>query len=88
MDDGTRTIGAGLRSRHGVAEREVRLFAPGTALGARFEIGAVQGVGGSAVVRAAFDRDLKPSVARKVLRADRTRPAALLRMKREVAIAG
>ncbi len=87
MDDGTRRIEAGLRSGRGAEEHEVRLFAPGTALGARFEIGAVRGVGGSAVVYSAFDRDLKQTVALKVLRADRTSPAALLRMKREVAIA-
>ncbi|MHB1045590.1 MAG: serine/threonine-protein kinase [Thermoanaerobaculia bacterium] len=87
MDDGTRTIEAGLRSHHGAEAHEVRLFAPGTALGARFEIGAVRGVGGSAVVYSAFDRELKQAVALKVLRADRTSPAALLRMKREVAIA-
>jgi len=87
LDDGTRTIEAGLRSGRGAGEHEVRLFAPGTALGARFEIGTVRGVGGSAVVYSAFDRELKQTVALKVLRADRTSPAALLRMKREVAIA-
>ena len=87
MDDGTRTIEAGLRSRRGAEGHEVRLFAPGSALGARFEVGAVRGVGGSAVVYSAFDRELKQAVALKVLRADRTSPAALLRMKREVAIA-
>jgi hypothetical protein len=87
LDDGTRTIEAGLRSHQGAEAHEVRLFAPGTALGARFEIGAVRGVGGSAVVYSAFDRELKQAVALKVLRADRTSPAALLRMKREVAIA-
>ncbi len=87
LDDGTGTIEAGLRSDRGAEGHEVRLFAPGTALGARFEIGAVRGVGGSAVVYSAFDRELKQTVALKVLRADRTSPAALLRMKREVAIA-
>jgi hypothetical protein len=44
-------------------------------------------VGGSAVVYSAFDRELKQTVALKVLRADRTSPASLTRLKREVAIA-
>ena len=65
----------------------IRLFAAGTAVGSRFEIRSVRGTGGSAVVYSAFDRDLKQVVALKVLRADRTSPAALARLRREVAIA-
>ena len=87
MDDGTRTKEAAFRSVPGAEGPEIRLFAPGTALASRFEIGAVRGVGGSAVVYSAFDRELRETVALKVLRADRTTPAALTRMKREVAIA-
>ena len=65
----------------------MRLFAPGTEIGRRFEIRAVLGTGGSAVVYEAFDRELKRRVALKVLRTDRTSEAALKRFRREVAIA-
>ncbi|MDX9734994.1 MAG: protein kinase [Thermoanaerobaculia bacterium] len=65
----------------------VRLFAPGTAIGRRYEVRGVLGTGGSAVVYEAFDRELKRRVALKVLRTDRTSEAALKRFRREVAIA-
>ncbi len=65
----------------------VRLFAPGTEIGRRYEVRAVLGTGGSAVVYEAFDRELKRRVALKVLRTDRTSEAALKRFRREVAIA-
>ncbi len=87
MDDRTRTMDEGSR---GVSRDEpggIRLFAAGAAVGSRFEIRSVRGTGGSAVVYSAFDRDLKQIVALKVLRADRTSPAALARLRREVAIA-
>ena len=87
MEDGTRWMDAGSSSPRSGGEHEVRLFAPGTAVGTRFEVRAVRGVGGSAVVYSAFDRELRQVVALKVLRADRTSPASLARLRREVAIA-
>ncbi len=65
----------------------IRIFAPGTEIGRRFEIRRVLGTGGSAVVYAAFDRELKREVALKVLRADRTTETSLKRFRREVAVA-
>jgi len=65
----------------------VRLFAPGTEIGRRYEVRSVLGTGGSAVVYEAFDRELKRRVALKVLRTDRTSEAALKRFRREVAVA-
>jgi Protein kinase domain len=65
----------------------VRIFAPGTEIGRRYEVRRVLGTGGSAVVYAVLDRDLGQDVALKVLRAERTTPASLKRFRREVAIA-
>ena len=65
----------------------VRLFAPGTEIGRRYEVRGVLGTGDSAVVYEAYDRELKRPVALKVLRTDRTSEAALERFRREVAIA-
>jgi tRNA A-37 threonylcarbamoyl transferase component Bud32 len=87
LDDGTRTIEAGPRSPREGDAPGVRLFAPGTDVAERYEVVSVRGVGGSAVVYAAFDRELRQPVALKVLRVDRTSPAALTRLKREVAVA-
>ena len=87
MDDRTRTMEQSPRESSGDEPGGIRLFAAGTAIGSRFEIRSVRGTGGSAVVYSAFDRELKQTVALKVLRADRTTPASLTRMKREVAIA-
>lgn len=87
MDDRTRTRNLSPRESSGGEPGGIRLFAAGTAVGSRFEIRSVRGTGGSAVVYSAFDRDLKQVVALKVLRADRTSPAALARLRREVAIA-
>ena len=87
MDDGNPSTVSGARPAPGAGTPGIRLFERGTALGARFEIGEVRGVGGSAVVYSAFDRELRQQVALKVLRADRTSPEALTRLKREVAVA-
>lgn len=65
----------------------VRLFAPGTEISRRYEVRGVLGMGGSAVVYEAFDRELKRRVALKVLRTDRTSEASLKRFRREVAVA-
>ncbi len=87
MEDRSRAMDQSPRGRSGDEPGGIRLFAAGTAVGSRFEIRSVRGTGGSAVVYSAFDRDLKQVVALKVLRADRTSPAALARLRREVAIA-
>jgi tRNA A-37 threonylcarbamoyl transferase component Bud32 len=87
LDEGSPSTVSGARPVPGAGAPGIRLFERGTALGARFEIGEVRGVGGSAVVYSAFDRELKLQVALKVLRADRTSPEALTRLKREVAVA-
>lgn len=71
----------------GTTAPSVRLFAPGTEIGRRYEVRGVLGLGGSAVVYEAFDRELKRRVALKVLRTDRTSEASLKRFRREVAIA-
>lgn len=65
----------------------VRLFAPGTEIGRRYEIRKVLGSGGSAVVYAAWDRELKRDIALKVLRHDRMTEPMLKRFRREVAVA-
>ena len=65
----------------------VRIFAPGTELGNRYEIRSVLGIGGSGVVYAARDRDLKRDIALKVLRSDRTSSDSLRRFRREVGVA-
>ncbi len=65
----------------------MRFFAPGTEIGRRYEVRAVLGHGGSAVVYSVRDRALKRQVALKVLRADRMTPATLKRFRREVAVA-
>jgi serine/threonine protein kinase/tetratricopeptide (TPR) repeat protein len=65
----------------------VRLFAPGTPIGKRYEVREVLGTGGSAVVYAVFDRELSRSVALKVLRPDRMTEGMLKRFRREVSVA-
>lgn len=65
----------------------VRLMTPGTELGSRYEVRSVLGRGGTAVVYAAWDRELKRAVALKVLRADRVSEAMLKRLRREAAVA-
>lgn len=87
LEDGTGTMDAGLPAPFEGESPGVRLFAPGTDIAARYEVLSVRGVGGSAVVYAAFDRELRQPVALKVLRADRTSAAALTRFRREAAIA-
>ncbi len=67
--------------------RRIELLAGGTELAQRFEVRDVLGTGGYAVVYRAFDRTLRREVALKVLRHDRLSPGALLRLRREAAIA-
>jgi predicted Ser/Thr protein kinase len=65
----------------------IELLAPGTRLGDRYEIRAVVGSGGQAVVYLATDRDLNRDVALKILRSDRSSAALEKRFRREAAIA-
>ena len=65
----------------------IELLAGGTELAQRFEVRDVLGTGGYAVVYRAFDRTLRREVALKVLRHDRLSPGAMLRLRREAAIA-
>jgi tRNA A-37 threonylcarbamoyl transferase component Bud32/tetratricopeptide (TPR) repeat protein len=69
------------------AEAEIRLLAPGTSLGERYEIRRVLGTGGYAAVYLTWDRELRREVALKVLRADRMSQNALRRLQREAAVA-
>ncbi len=64
----------------------VELIAPGTELGARYEIVRILGTGGYAVVYLARDRQLKTEVALKVLRGDRTSADAAARLRREASV--
>lgn len=65
----------------------IRIFAPGTEIGQRYEVRRVLGTGGSAVIYAVFDRELRREIALKVLRPDRMSEPALKRFRREVAVA-
>ena len=71
----------------GASSAPIRILAPGSAIGTRYEVRGVLGTGGSAVVYSAYDRELKRPVALKVLRADRMTEAMLKRFRREVAVA-
>ncbi len=62
-------------------------LAPGTVLAGRYEVRELLGRGGYAAVYCAFDRALRCEIALKVLRRDRTSPAALSRLRREVSVA-
>ena len=87
MEDGRPDPGKRATEAAESSAPSVRLFAPGTEIGRRYEVRGVLGTGGSAVVYEAFDRELKRRVALKVLRTDRTSEASLKRFRREVAIA-
>lgn len=65
----------------------IRLLTPGTELGSRYEVRSVLGRGGTAVVYAAWDRELRRPVALKVLRGDRVSEGMLKRLRREAAVA-
>jgi tetratricopeptide (TPR) repeat protein len=60
---------------------------PGSLLGGRYELTAMLGSGGYASVYRAHDRELRREVALKVLHPDRHTPGALVRLRREVAVA-
>ena len=87
MEDGRPDPGDAATAAGEFTVPSVRLFAPGTEISRRYEVRGVLGMGGSAVVYEAFDRELKRRVALKVLRTDRTSEASLKRFRREVAVA-
>ena len=60
---------------------------PGDLLAGRWELCRPLGNGGSGLVFAAWDRDLKTEVALKVVRPDRLSAPALARLRREVLVA-
>ncbi|HVR08553.1 MAG TPA: serine/threonine-protein kinase [Thermoanaerobaculia bacterium] len=60
---------------------------PGSLLGGRYELSVLLGSGGYASVYRAHDRELRRDVALKVLHPDRHTTGALLRLRREVAVA-
>ncbi len=86
MTDSRRTETTSLWSGE-PARAPIGLLAPGTRLAERYEIRAVLGHGGFAVVYLAHDRELGRDVALKVLREDRLTPGSLTRLKREVRVA-
>ncbi len=59
----------------------------GTSINGRYTIESVLGVGGSSVVYRAHDAVLATEVALKLIRSDRITPAAVVRFRREVAVA-
>jgi len=65
----------------------IRQLAPGSLVGGRYELIAILGSGGYAAVYRARDRELRREVALKVLHPDRHTPGALVRLRREVAVA-
>lgn len=70
-----------------IGQSPIRILSPGCEVGERYEVRSVLGMGGSGVVYAVFDRELRRSVALKVLRSDRMSESALKRFRREVAVA-
>jgi len=64
-----------------------RQLTPGSVVGGRYEVIAMLGCGGYASVYQARDRELRREVALKMLHPDRHTPGALLRLRREVAVA-
>ncbi len=64
-----------------------RQLAPGSVVGGRYELIAMLGSGGYAAVYRARDRELRREVALKVLHPDRHTQGALVRLRREVAVA-
>ena len=65
----------------------VRVLAPGTSIGERYEVRGLLGTGGYAVVYRALDRELKREIALKVLHHERLSPEGMVRLRREAALA-
>lgn len=68
-------------------ESLVDILPPGHLVSGRYEIRSLLGTGGYAAVYLALDRNLRCDVALKILRRDRSSPAALARFRREVTVA-
>ncbi|HVT57850.1 MAG TPA: serine/threonine-protein kinase [Thermoanaerobaculia bacterium] len=64
-----------------------RHLPPGSVVGGRFEVIALLGYGGYAAVYRADDRELRREVALKLLHPERHSRGALMRLRREVAVA-
>lgn len=74
-------------SAAGPAGASAPVLAAGTLIAARYRVEAVLGIGGSAVVYRVYDERLATRVALKLMRSDRLTEAALVRFRREVAVA-
>lgn len=78
----TETVPPGLSASPAIAT-----LAPGSVIAARYEVRGLLGLGGSGLVYAVLDRELRADVALKILRPDRMSQAALKRFRREVQVA-
>src|SRR5258708_4174018 len=84
MSDSERTETVAVEAEPPFAARRLK---PGSVIGGRYELRGMLGWGGYASVHRAFDRELRREVALKILHPERHSPGALVRLRREVAVA-